>query len=26
VVSTTFGMPIRLSHQDDRWSARRQTG
>jgi iron complex transport system ATP-binding protein len=24
LLSTTFGMPLRLSHEDDRWSARRR--
>jgi iron complex transport system ATP-binding protein len=24
LLSTTFGMPLQLSHQDDRWSARRR--
>ncbi|MEP7091483.1 MAG: ABC transporter ATP-binding protein [Nocardioidaceae bacterium] len=24
VLSSTFGMPLRLSHEDDRWSARRR--
>jgi iron complex transport system ATP-binding protein len=24
VVSTTFGMPLRVSHEDDRWAARRR--
>jgi iron complex transport system ATP-binding protein len=24
VVSTTFGMPLQLSHQDGRWAARRR--
>jgi iron complex transport system ATP-binding protein len=24
VISSTFGMPLRLSHEDDRWSARRR--
>jgi iron complex transport system ATP-binding protein len=24
MLSTTFGMPLQLSHQDDRWSARRR--
>jgi iron complex transport system ATP-binding protein len=23
VVSTTFGMPLQLRHEDERWSARR---
>jgi iron complex transport system ATP-binding protein len=25
VVSETFGMPLQLSHEDDRWTARRET-
>jgi iron complex transport system ATP-binding protein len=24
VVSSTFSMPIRLTHEDDRWAARRR--